>query len=82
MQPNLTGVTCLFLPLSASAAISMGYDVNNTFRVFFEDGTDVVVNDRLTWNNNTYTVKGIEDYTGTDPVSHVEVFAVTENAHV
>jgi hypothetical protein len=81
-QAHLTGVHCLFLPMSSYSAIQNGYTVGRTFDVFFDEGTDIQVNDRLSWNSGTYLVKGAELFAALPIVAHLKVTAVTENAHV
>jgi hypothetical protein len=79
---NLSSVRCLFLPMSSFSAIQNGFTVGSAYDVYFDDGTDVAVNDRLIWSGNTYLVKGVQRFTGLPTVSHIKVTAVTENAHV
>lgn len=81
-QAHLTGVRCLFLPMSAYSSVQNGFSIGSGFEVYFDDGADVLVNDRLVWLGQNYLVKGVERFTGIPTVSHVKVTAVTENAHV
>jgi hypothetical protein len=81
-QALSNGLPCLFLPMSAYSAVQNGYTVGSAFNVYFNDGTDVQVGDKLTYNGQSYIVRGREVFTGIPVVSHIKVTAVTENAHV
>lgn len=81
MSTNLTGVSCLFLPMSAYAAVQNGYDVANAWNVYFNDGIDVQVGDKLTFDGISYLVRGVKRFTSMPFISHMEVAATTENAH-
>jgi hypothetical protein len=81
--PYLSTVACLFLPMSPQATIQNGFDIGTGWSVFFDDGTDVQVGDKLVFNSNSYLIKGPpRPFTGLPLVSHIEVSAVTENTHV
>lgn len=76
-----TGVACLLLPLSRNAAIQQNLEPGRSFDCFFEDGTDVLVGDKLTVNGVNYLVKGIQPFTGIPIVSHVRALCESENAN-
>ena len=80
MQTNLSAVPCLFLPMSAQAAIQNNFEVGYGFTVYFEDGTDVQVGDRLTWNGTRYLVRGRQAYPGFDAISHLSISAESEHS--
>lgn len=77
-----TGVRCLFLPMSRQAAIQNQFDVGYSWDVYFDDGVDIQVGDRLTYSGTTYIVAGRQPYSGLAWVSHLHIMAQTENAHV
>jgi hypothetical protein len=79
---HLTDVECLFLPMSAQASIQNGFDVGQGWSVYFDEGTDVQVGDKLVFNDNGYVIRGLRPFTGIPLVSHIEATVVTENAHV
>lgn len=82
MQTNLSTVSCLFLPMSPAATVQLGWDVGTGWKVFFDDGTDVQAGDKLVFQGRSYVVKGEpQAFTEMPLVSHVEVSAMTENAH-
>jgi hypothetical protein len=81
-QANLKTTSCLFLPMSAYSAIQNGYTVGSAYHVYFSDGTDVQVTDKLLFNGQTYIVRGREAFTSIPVVSHLKIASVTENAHV
>lgn len=77
-----SGLRCLFLPMSRQAAIQNGFDVGYTWDVYFDDGTDVKVGDRLVWNGTNYIVNGKQAFTGlAAAVNHVHLTATTENSN-
>jgi hypothetical protein len=80
MTANLSAVPCLFLPMSPEAAIRNNFEVGYGFNVFFEDGTDIRVGDRLIWNGTRYLVRGLQAYTGMPNVSYLGVLAETEHS--
>lgn len=81
-SPLSSGMRCLFLPMSAQAAIQNGFDVGYSWDVYFEDGTDVRVGDRLVYNGGKYLVNGKRDFTGlAAPVNHIHLLVTTENAN-
>ncbi|MEA9986251.1 hypothetical protein [Subtercola sp. RTI3] len=67
--------------MSRTSAVQNGYDVGKAWDVYFDDGTDVQVNDRLSFNGENYIVKGRQVFSSFPAVSHIQVTAVTENAH-
>lgn len=77
-----TGVSCLFLPMSRQAAIQNQFDVGSSWDIYFDDGVDIQVGDKLTFNGNKFIVNGRQPYSGLAWVSHLHVTAETENAHV
>lgn len=81
MSTLLPSVDCLFLPMSAYTAVQNGYDVGSAWNVYFNDGIDVQVGDKLTCSGNSYLVRGVRKFSGFPAVSHIEVAATTENAH-
>jgi hypothetical protein len=81
-QALYTGLSCLVLPMSAYASVQNSYSVGSAFEVYFKDGADVKVSDKLTYNGQTFIVRGREAFTGIPSVSYLKISAVTENAHV
>lgn len=75
-----TGVACLLLPLSRQAAVHQNMEPGRSFDVFFNDGTDVLVGDKLTISGVAYIVKGIEAFQ-VPVVSHVRALCETEHAN-
>ena len=76
-----TAVPCLFLPMSAYAAIQNGYSVGFAWDVYAADGTDIQMGDKLTWNGVTYLVRGRQPYTGLPVVSHLRLTVETERSN-
>jgi hypothetical protein len=80
-QALLANVRCMFTPMSAQASVQNQFDVGFGWDVFFPDGTDVQIGDKLTWNGRTYLVRGRQPFTGYGRVSYLEVSAETEQAN-
>jgi hypothetical protein len=76
-----TGLPCLFLPMSAQAAVQNGFSVGFGWDVYVDDGTDIQIGDKLTFSGTTYIVRGKQPYTGLQLVSHVHLTAETEHAN-
>ncbi|MGO4470338.1 hypothetical protein AB4Y95_00165 [Arthrobacter sp. M-10] len=76
-----TAVPCLFLPMSAQAAIQNGYSVGFAWNIYVDDGTDIQIGDKLTWNSVTYLVRGRQPFTGLQLVSHLKISAETERTN-
>jgi hypothetical protein len=81
MAAYLSSVPCLFLPMSNFSQIQNNFDIGTGWNVYFNDGTDVQVGDKLTFGGSSYLVRGSKAYTGLPMVSHLEIAAVSENAH-
>lgn len=77
-----TSVPSLFLPMSRQSAIQNQFDISNSWDIYFNDGTDVQVGDKLTYNGVKYIVAGRQPFSGLAWVSHLHIMAQTENAHV
>lgn len=80
-QANLTGQRCMFVPMSAEAAIQYQYKAGYAWTVFFQDGTDVRVGDKLIWKGQNYLVKGKKPFTDYGIVSNLEVMVESENTN-
>lgn len=76
-----SNVPSLFLPMSRQAAVQNQFDIGNSWDIYFDDGTDVQVGDRLTFNGTKYLVAGRQPFTGLGIVSHLHVMAQTEKAN-
>lgn len=79
--PHLTGVRCAFMPMSAEAAVRNGFDVGFGWYVYAASSADILIGDRLTWNGETYIVKGKKPYLQFGGTSHIEFTAETEHAN-
>jgi len=76
-----TAVQCLFLPMTAQAAVQNGFSVGFAWDIYFLDGTDVKIGDRLTQNGQTYIIRGKQPYLNMPFVSHLHMTAETEHAN-
>ncbi|WP_427007193.1 hypothetical protein [Pseudarthrobacter sp. H2] len=76
-----TGLQCLFLPMTAQAAVQNGFSVGFGWDIYFNDGTDIQIGDKLTFSGTTYIVRGKQPYSGLPLVSHVHLTAETEHAN-
>lgn len=76
-----TAVPSLFLPMSAQAAIQNQFSVGYAWDIYFNDGTDIQIGDRLTYNGQTYLVRGKQPYSGLQLVSYLHVSAETEHGN-
>lgn len=74
-------VPSLFLPMSAQAAIQNGFSVGFAWDIYFNDGIDVQIGDKLTYSGQTYIVRGRQPYAGLPIVSHLRITAETEHAN-
>jgi hypothetical protein len=73
-----SAVPCTFIPMEAQAAIRNGFTVGKGYDVFFNDGADVQVGDRLVRDSQNYAVSAAMPYPGFGDVSHVHVLANLE----
>ena len=76
-----TQLGCSLQPLSRQAAIHANMEPGRSFDVFFGDGTDVLVGDRLTISGVNYIVKGVQAFTLFPLMNHVRAFVETEHAN-
>jgi hypothetical protein len=80
-SPIAARVACLFLPMSTQAAIQNQFSIGYAWDIYFSDGTDVQVGDKLTYSGQTYIVRGRQPYAGIPLVSHLHITAETEHAN-
>ena len=76
VQPVLSNVPSLFLPLDTDVSDNFDISLSQGYEVYFLPGTNVQVTDTLQdGKGNIYAVKGRQDYYELGKVSHVKVVA-------
>jgi hypothetical protein len=71
----------MFLPMSAQAAIQNSFSVGFAWDIYFNDGQDIQIGDKLTYNGQTYIVRGKQPFAGLPVVAHLHITAETEHAN-
>lgn len=62
MQSRYTAIECLAIPMPAQTSIQNGFELGRGYDIYFHNGQDVKVGDKLTWNGDTYVVSAIQRY--------------------
>lgn len=81
MAALYTGIDCLFLPMSTRTSIDNGFSLGKGFDVYFEDGQDVKVGDKLVYTGSSFAVRYIQPFSGlAGGVSHIRALVEQELA--
>lgn len=62
MSTVATGVRCLVLPMATRTAIENQFSLGKAYDVYFAEGTDVRVGDKLTKDDGRYIVRQVMPY--------------------
>lgn len=81
MQTVASSIPCMVTPMSDQQAVSGSYTVGQTYTMFFNPTADIQRGDRVTFNGNTYLIKGLKPYMVFGGVSFVQAVAETEQAN-
>jgi hypothetical protein len=73
-----TGNPCLFLPLGTATSIQLSFSLGRGYEVYFNDGMDVKIRDKLLFNGSSFVVRFVLPFIGMPFVSHMRVMAEQE----
>ena len=67
--------------MSAQSAIQNSFSVGFGWDIYFADGADIQMGDKLSYGGQAYIVRGRQPFSGIPMASHLHITAETEHAN-